>query len=160
DLADRLKGLKETREMPQYLINKSIRILQVIQKVHASLFAKNAGEWPLQGGRIMRVDLSKQPESIQHLLIQSSISFMKSEPMPIVVFEQDASSLPMGLIESVVQANAGLIVHSEKGINLSAFGGEKAKIELIGNEAVLTEEGERPKRFLVRPSHSQCTGKS
>ncbi|MCX6768119.1 MAG: hypothetical protein NTY90_05350 [Candidatus Micrarchaeota archaeon] len=169
DLMAEIAALKESKENPQYAINKAVRVIQVIQKTHPALFAKNLSqEWlaPWQEGaaKVFHISLSKQPQNVRQLFIQS---LLRSMPLPegrvmklFIVFEQDISDISDDvaiMLEKFRKSGVGFAVQSEHEVDVEMVPEPSLKIEFTNSEAAVTEAGERPKRFTVRPGLTVCS---
>ncbi len=167
DLVLELSNTSEDSEFSRYAINKAIRAIEVIQKTHPSLFGKNLSTdltMPFQSsvGKVIYVNLYGQPEKIQALIVESILKPFYSVHAPqlstFLAFQKDAKELSPEMmlgLQALSQAGFGFAIQSQNEPDEKA--GAALKIELIGDEAVATEKGEKQKRFVPRPGYSHCS---
>ncbi len=167
DLVLELSNAPEDKDFSRYAINKAVRAIEVIQKAHPTLFAKNLSTdltmpFQMSVGKVVYLNLYNQPPNIQNLVIQSVLQPLYSSHTPklsvMLVFEKDAKALSPDVQEGMHKLAAqgfGFAVHTanEMDVKIDAA----MKIELVGDEAVVTESGEKQKRFIVRPAYSHCS---
>ncbi len=168
DLTTELAAQKESKESPQYAINKAVRVVQVIQKTHPALFAKNISQewlapWQEGVGKVFHINLSTQAQNIRHLFIQS---LLRAMPLPegrvlrlLMVFEQDISDIVEDvalLLEKFRKTGVGFALQAEHEVDVEKIPEPSLKIEIINKEAAATELGERPKRLVLRPGLTVC----
>ncbi len=167
DLVLELSTTPEDQEFSRYAINKAVRIIEVIQKAYPALFAKNLSTditMPFQGnvGKVIYLNLYGQSPNIQNLVIQSIMQPFYSSRTPqlsaFLVFEKDAKNLAPEIQEglhTLAAAGFGFALQTQNETDVKV---EPAmKIELIGEEAVMSERGEKQKRLLLRPAYSHCS---
>ncbi|MFQ5406334.1 MAG: hypothetical protein ACE5DI_04210 [Candidatus Micrarchaeia archaeon] len=167
DLVIEINDMREDKNFSRYQINKAVRVVEVIQKSYPSLFAKNLSTdltMPFQSnvGKTIYVNMYNQPQHIQHLIIQSLLQPLTVSKTPqlslFLVFETDAAGLPRDVLDTLHKLSTSgfgfaLQTSSEDDVKIDAA----LKIELVGEEAVSSERGEKQKRFVLRPAYSHCS---
>ncbi len=169
DLAMEVSKTPPTQETPAFLINRAARVLGVIQKGYADVFAKNTSEevvtpWKEEVGKVIRVNLAGQRPEIQQLAMFSLLKgILASSPHGftlLVAFEPDASQLherTLRIVKELYQQGLGYVVHDGHESGFEQLEKGSLYVELVGNDVIIGE-GDAPKRRLVlRPSFSQCT---
>jgi hypothetical protein len=169
DLVAALGNAKESKEAPQYIINKAVRVASVLQRSHQGLFGKVVTPelftpWQESMGRVFYVDVSSvASQQLRHLVLSS---ILEAIPLPptnelrlLLAFEQDAGEIAAEV--ALVQKR-----FSGRGIGFmfqASTDGDvplkepKLKLEVVGNEVVATEFGQKPKRLAPRPTYTECS---
>ncbi len=166
DLVVALSEMQETPEFTKYAINKAVRAVEVIQKSTPSFFAKN-NVADLSGlfvgvGKVVHVNLFRQQPEIVSLatysLLEPLTSAVSTNIRMLVVFEQDVSTVSEDIIakfRELSEKGVGIAVHAEHDLDLSRVKRPATlKFEIVGSEAVVTEEGEKQRRISIRPAYS------
>lgn len=169
ELAGEVLKTPETRETPRFLIQRAARVLRVIHKGYAALFAKNLSEelvtpWKEEIGKVLRIVLAGQREDIQLLATHALLkSVAKSSPSGFTLylaFGKNASELgpyTLNLVRDLARQGLGFAVHDENENNFPELGAISLQVEIVGNDAIVGVEGESQKRRVVlRPAYSQC----
>ena len=168
ELATAVGKLEESKETPRYLMNKAARVIQVIQKAHPGLFAKNlsadlVAPYQLNNGKVIYINLFGQPPNIRQLVIRAIVKSLENAKTPrlslVFLFSDDFSSIPSPVAEKIddlSQAGFGFVVQAEKALDLESLHPTLA-VELVAGEAVVKESGKKAIRFTLRPGYSQCT---
>lgn len=169
DLASALNNLKESKDMLLFNIKRASRCIQVIQKVYPSLFNKVISQdltqpWHDATGRACHVDLSRYPIEVQKLAINTLLQGIVIPPTAslqlLLAFEPDASALAEEIafaLDKFKKQGVGIAVNVEHELDFKQLGDMEAVIEVINDEAVAKEKGEKQARFSVRPTYSLCT---
>lgn len=167
DLVLELSNTPEDADFSRYAINKAVRAIEVVQKAHPGLFAKNLSTdvtMPFQGnvGKVIYLNLYGQTPNIQNLVIQSILQPFYASRTPnlslFLVFEKDAKHLAPEVqdgLHTLAQAGFGFGVQTQNEMDVKIDAG--MKVELIGEEAVMAERGEKQKRLVIRPGYSHCS---
>ena len=164
DLIVALSSLKDSPEMPKYSINKAVRALEVIQKCHPGVFAKSSGAdfAPSSGlGKVVHISLRGAPPEVAQMAVFAVLKTLSGTVSPglrvIAAFGQDASLVSPEVKARLAELRTrgvGAILQAEHSIDLEGAGNFSLKAELVGSEAVVSEEGQGQKRVTVRPAYS------
>ncbi|MFH1107458.1 MAG: hypothetical protein V1787_06210 [Candidatus Micrarchaeota archaeon] len=170
DLVSELNALPESPDYPRFVTNKAIRVLETIQKLNPSLFAKNISDelsepWKDGVGKVVHVGLAGQRPEIQQLVIYSLLKALLRPSLSgftvMVAFEPDAGQLDAEagkLLQMLYRQGKGFVLEAEHEIDLSRLADPQLMIEIIGSDAVLTDKEEKSKkRVTLRPAYSHCS---
>ena len=166
-----LSSLKPSREFPAFIIEKTIRVLEVIQKSFPSLFEKNTlpelvEPWKQPIGSAYYVNLKGTHPMVKNLVISYMLSSLKSASdnalKLLVVFDEPYINIPKNIRELLnenVKFGVAFGVHASEALDLADIDSPTLVIDLIGEECVVTETGEPQRRFVIRPAYSHCSEK-
>lgn len=168
DLITELNNFKETKEIPKFVILKAIRVVEVMQKSNPMLFGKNISEelvspWKDGIGKVLYISLSKQREEVKRLVVNSVMRAVTSSPFSstsvVLAFEPGSEVMREEIFKHISEfpkAGKGYIVQAEHDVDLNALSDSTLKLELVGNEVILSEKNEAKRRFNARPAYSAC----
>ncbi len=151
-----------------YDVSKAVRALAVVDKTMPRVFAK-MGEndllvpWHDGIGKVFHVNASGFGETAQHLAVSSllrSMPLQKARKLrAVVAFEADLTGVygdVLELIANARDAGIGFILHAEHELDLQLLQSPSLRLELVGGEVVASREGEKPVRFVLRPTYTAC----
>lgn len=169
DLAAEISKLPESKETPQYLIFKAVRLTKLVQRSSAGVFGKMITPellrpWQEGMGRVYYVSLRDLRPQVANLVMASILQNLVPAPTKrasaLVVLCRDAKEM-LPFSESLRRfegTGIGLALQADHEMDASFLQPPSLKVELIGmGQAALTEEGERKARFRLRPAFSKCT---
>ncbi|HII39193.1 TPA: hypothetical protein HA318_04300 [Candidatus Micrarchaeota archaeon] len=171
DVINELASMKESKSVSMFNLRRAVRVLQVLQKMYPSLFAKNisadlATPWRDAVGKVLLLNLKKYPLEIQRMLIATVIEAIPVPPSAslslVLAFENEASQVSNEIQSALSKyrgQGVGILMHEQHEVDVRQFGELTAAFESIGMEAIGAQKGERPLRFALRPTYSQCTEK-
>ncbi len=169
DIAEAVTSLRESRELSQYVLAKTVRVLKVIDKQHPATFGKNAASdllvpWHEGIGRVFHINLQLARPAVAQLLM---ISLVRALPVPkghrtrvTLAFEPQAQELSTDLfkqIQELQKVSAAFILHAGHALDLAIIDSPSLKMEMIGSEVVASTANGKPVRFVLRPSFTSCT---
>ena len=170
DLVAELNSLPETADNPRYATNKAIRVLETIQKINPSLFAKNISEdlsepWKDGVGKVVHVGLTGQRPEICQLAIYSLLkSILRPSISGFTVLvalatEATAFNAETGkLLQALYRQGKGFVLQAEHEVEFNSAVEPKLLFEMIGDDAILTDKEEKQKkRITLRPAYSHCS---
>ncbi len=163
DLALAMDQLHESAEITRYTICKAMRAATVIQKSSPNVFAKTgAFEAPATSGigKVIHVNLSGQQPDIAMLAAYSLLEIATSDDSPeksmLLAFTRDATEIPaavMSKLRATASSGTRLVLSAQHESDISDFNATLG-IEIIGDDAILSEEGEKQRRIRLRPAYS------
>ncbi len=162
DLSAAMDQLPESADITRYTINKAIRAATVIQKTSPNVFAK-AGTFETTAttglGKVIHVNLFGQQAEIAtlatHALLEGAIVQDTQRPA-LIAFAQDATEIPAAIMKKVREAGGSgshLVFSAQHEGDLSDIGATLS-IEIVGDDAIISEEGEKQRRIRLRPAYS------
>jgi len=163
DLSAAMDQLHESAEITRYTINKAIRAATVIQKSSPNVFAK-AGIFETTAstglGKVSHINLFGQHPEIATLASYSILETMAiqadSDRPSIIAFAQDATEIPAPVMAKLQEACANgshLVLSAQHESDLSGLSAT-LRIEIVGDDAIISEEGEKQRRIRLRPAYS------
>ncbi len=167
DLEASVANLAETPEVTRYTIAKTQRLLKVISKKHPALFNRNAASdlmapWHEGIGRVFHVDLSGQPDNVNHLIVYSVVNSTPAQKgkklRMVVAFDTDASKVYLDVLKALDQMRkngVGFVLHSEHDLDSQLSTPPECKVEIVAGETVSTLKGSKPVRFDLRPPYTK-----
>jgi len=169
DLILALKSVKESKQFTKYLIGKSIRTMEVARKSNPTLFGQNVSTelqkpWKDGIGKLFHVNTAGLREEVKQLVVYSLLEEISETPASeysmMIAFRQDAATLKTDIVKKINQLKKqgiGFLLHSEHELEVQKFGSMTMVIELLANEAFVSEAGvEKKRRFTIRPAYSKC----
>lgn len=168
DIIAELAKFKETKEIPKFMILRAVRIMEVLQKGSPMLFGKNISEdlaapWKDGMGKVLYIPLPKERDEVKRLVILSIMRTVTSSPFSassvLFVFEPDAGILRDEIIKQLPEypkQGKGYLVQADHDVDIAAFSDPLLKLEVIGNEVILSEKNEPKRRFITRPAYTTC----
>ncbi len=170
DLVAELNSLPETADSPRYVTNKATRVLETIQKINPSLFAKNISEelsepWKDGTGKVIHVSLAGQRPEISRLVIYSLLKSLLRPSISgftvLIALAADSSAFndELGkLLQALYRQGKGFAVEGEHEVEVSAAAEPRLLVEIVGDDVVLTDrEDKTKKRITLRPAYSHCS---
>ncbi|MFH0971671.1 MAG: hypothetical protein V1835_03835 [Candidatus Micrarchaeota archaeon] len=166
DIILELSSLKETKEMPKFTILRAIRVIEVLQKSNPMLFGKNISEelsapWKDGMGKVLYIPLAKQRDAVKRLIINCVMKTVSASPFTpnsvLLAFEPSSEVLKAELLKQLAdfpKNGKGYVLHADHDVEVSVLPEPALKIELVGNELILSEKNEVKKRFIARPTYS------
>jgi hypothetical protein len=163
DLIVAMEQLRESAEVTRYTISKAVRAAAVIQKSSPNVFAK-AGALEMTAasglGKVIHVNLAGQQPEIALLAAYSLLDFAFSDEAPeravLIAFAQDATGVPPAILSKLLAIGPSAsrrVLLAEHESDLSGFK-PTLEIEIVGDDAIVSEEGENQKRIRLRPAYS------
>ncbi|MFH1257562.1 MAG: hypothetical protein ABIG96_03660 [Candidatus Micrarchaeota archaeon] len=169
DLIVELTNFKETKEFPKFTILRAIRVIEVLQKSNPMLFGKNISEelsspWKDGLGKVLYVSLAKQRDEVKRLVMNSLLKTITSSPFTqnsvLVVFEPEPLLLKDEILRQLPdfpKNGKGFILQTEHDVDVAIIQDPMLKLEIVGNETIVSEKNEGKKRFTSRPGYSMDT---
>jgi len=166
DLITEMDQLHESADVTRYTINKAIRAATVIQKSSPNVFSKS-GTFETAAssglGKVIHVNLMGQQAEIATLatysVLEASTPDDDVERPVIVAFAQDATEVPeavMTKLHTACESGTRLALCAQHESDLSGFAATLS-IEIVGDDAIISEEGEKQRRIRLRPAYSADT---
>lgn len=163
DLSAAMDQIHESAEITRYTINKAIRAATVIQKTSPNVFSKS-GIFETTAssglGKVSHINLFGQQPEIATLATYSVLEIPSvqgdSEKPVLLAFAQDATEIPAAIMAKLRDAcmnGSHLVLCGQHESDLSEFEAT-LRIEIVGDDAILTEEGEKQSRIRLRPAYS------
>jgi hypothetical protein len=168
DLIVELNSFKETKEFPKFMILRTVRVIEVLQKSNPMLFGKNISEelvspWKDGMGKVLYLPLTKEREEVKRLIINSIMRTVTANPFSpnsiLLVFGPAPSVLKEDILKQLVdfpKQGKGYAIHAAHESDIPALDDPQLKLEIVGNEIVASEKNEIKKRFTPRPAYSNC----
>ncbi|HLC48261.1 MAG TPA: hypothetical protein VJI13_04275 [Candidatus Norongarragalinales archaeon] len=168
DLIAELNAFKETKEFPRFIILRAVRVISVLQKTNPMLFGKNISEelaapWKDGMGKVIYIPLSKQRDEVKRLIVNAVMKTVTQSPFVpnsvLFVFDTEPSVLKDEILKQLPdfpKNGKGYALQSENEGDMSLFSDPSLRLEVVGNEVILTEKNEPKRRFTIRPAYSTC----
>ncbi|MBI5636225.1 hypothetical protein HY993_04655 [Candidatus Micrarchaeota archaeon] len=167
DLEKKLSSIHETKQVPQFALNRAARVLSVVSKLFPALFSKNSSAeilvpWHEGIGKAYRVNLSKYSARLKNLFISSLLSSLPAAGgtlKALVVINEPVSSLSpqvISLLEKLPQSGVYAVVCADNFLDLKVFSGVSLALESVESDYVVSYHGEKGARFKLRPTFSAC----
>ncbi|MFA5247566.1 MAG: hypothetical protein WC408_06800 [Candidatus Micrarchaeia archaeon] len=163
DLISAISQMHETAEITRYTINKAIRAMMIIQKCSPNVFAKSSTFETTASsglGKVMHVNLAGHSVELSTLatysLLEQGATSDSSESRILLAFQQDVAEIPanvMAKMRAVASQGVNIVLSGQHDSDFSEFK-PSLRIEIIGDEAVISEEGEKQHRIRLRPAYS------
>ncbi len=170
DLVESVGKLSEGKDFTAYDVSKAVRALRVVERSLPGIFSKLIENdllvpWHDGIGRVFHVNASGFGEAAQHLAISSLLRAMPLEKnnrrlRGLIAFEDDITEVygdVLELVSNARESGMGFVLHAEHELDLKLVDKPSIKLELVGSEAVASLEGEKPMRFTLRPTYSECS---
>lgn len=145
---------------------RAMRILRVIERRNPGVFSKK-GSKAIEGlssehiGKAYYLGLSKCSREAGLLLIGIAMKSLKPSQRGIralVAIEPDLAGAPASVAQTINSMQGGgiaFVTQAEHELDLNLLNPPTLKLEIIGDEAVATAEGEKPVRFRPRPAYTE-----
>jgi hypothetical protein len=163
DLIGAMDQLHESADITRYTISKAIRAATVIQKSSPNVFAK-AGTFEMSAssglGKVIHINLFGQQAEIAmlatHAVLETTAVCETSDRPVLLAFAQDSTEIPaaiMARLRGSCEAGTNLVLSAQHDSDLADFAAT-LNIEIVGDDAILSEEGEKQRRIRLRPAYS------
>ncbi len=141
-----------------------LQLARIAKLIHLSLQGifshTSSGESSSQLGKAIHVNLSKCTEEAAAFF---TIGFLeqidKTKPL-LLVFEQDDKKV-RPLLELAASkftgSNISILCHAEHEKDVPFYKTADFQIEMLANDAVITQKGNAPQRVKIRPTYSACS---
>ena len=169
DIISEISAFKETKEFNRFNILRASRIIAVLQKSNPMLFGKNISEelaspWKDGMGKVIYVPLLSQRDEVKRLVVNAVMKTVTPSPFNpnsvLFVFEPNVSQLKDEIVKQLPgfpKNGKGFALQADHEIELTAFADTALKLEIVGNEVIVSEGSEPKRRFTVRPAYSTCS---
>ncbi len=165
DLEKKLSSIHETTQVPQFALNRAMRVLSVVSKLFPALFSKNASAeilvpWHEGIGKAYRVNLSKYSPRLKNMFISSLLSSLPATGgtlKALVVINEPVSNLSpqvISLLEKLPQSGVYCVVCADNFIDLKIFSNASLVLEAVESHYLISYHGEKSARFALRPTYS------
>lgn len=160
ELVQRVEKMTDSRDTPQYAIQKTLRALRVIQKAFPSAFgATTAPElkqpWASGFGQVLYVSLRGMAPELSELLCLSLLRSLEDPPYPaaaMVVFDAPASTFSSRILHAL-SPHVALAASCEHETDVP----DEATLELdvLEKEVIVSQAHQAKKRVTFRPLFSR-----